>query len=100
VRQRQREIGIRLALGARRTNVLLSVMRWTLLPALAGIGCGVAVVLLGGRFIATLLIGVAPADFMSFAVATGLFSVAAAAASLLPAVAAARLEPARVLRRD
>jgi predicted permease len=100
VRQRQREIGIRLALGARRANLLLSVMRWTLVPALAGIGCGVAAVLLGGRFIATLLIGVAPGDPLSFAVATGLFAVAAAAASLLPAFGASRLEPARVLRRD
>lgn len=100
VRQRQREIGIRLALGARRTNVLLSVVRWTLLPALIGIACGIAAVLLGGRLIATLLIGVAPGDRLSFVVATGLFSVAAAAASLLPAVGAARLEPTRVLRRD
>jgi hypothetical protein len=100
VRQRQREIGIRLALGARRTNVLLSVARWTLLPALAGIACGIAAVLLGGRLLATLLIGVAPGDPLSFAVATGLFSLAAAAASLLPAVGAVRVEPARVLRRD
>jgi predicted permease len=100
VRQRQREIGIRLALGARRTNVLLSVVRWTLLPALIGIACGIAAVLLGGRLIAALLIGVTPGDPLSFVVATGLFSAAAAAASLLPAVGAARLEPARVLRRD
>ena len=100
VRQRQREIGIRLALGATRTNVLLSVMRWTLFPALGGIACGIVAVWISGRLIATLLIGVAPRDPLSFAVATGLFSVAAAVASLLPAVGAARLEPARVLRRD
>ena len=100
VRQRQREIGIRLALGSRRASVLVSVMRWTLLPALAGIACGITVVLIGGKQIAGLLIGVAASDPLSFGAATGLFSVAAAAASLVPALAAARLEPARVLRRD
>ena len=100
VRQRRREIGVRLALGAGRTSVLLSVMRWTMFPALAGIACGVATVLLGGKLVASLLIGVTPGDPLSFAVATGLFSVAAVVASLVPAVGAARLEPARVLRRD
>jgi predicted permease len=100
VTQRQREIGIRVALGATPANILFPVVRRTFMPTLVGMGLGLAVSYFGARLVGSLLIGVTPTDAKSFGSAVVVLAVAAGAASLLPALSAMRLDPARVLRRD
>ena len=97
---RRREIGIRLALGATPANILSRVMLRTFMPALAGVGLGLAAAYLGARLVGSLLIGVAPTDATSFGSAVMVLAAAAGAASLLPALSAMRLDPARLLRLD
>jgi putative ABC transport system permease protein len=98
--QRQREMGIRVALGATPANILFLVTRRTLIPTLAGMGLGLAASYFGARLVGSLLIGVAPTDAKSFGSAVVVLAAAAGAASLLPALSAMRLDPARMLRRD
>src|SRR5260370_3309140 len=100
VTQRQREIGIRVALGATPANILFPVVRRTFIPTLVGMGLGLAVSYFGARLVGSLLIGVTPTDAKSFGSAVVVLAVAAGAASLLPALSAIRLDPATVLRRD
>jgi predicted permease len=100
VAQRRYEIGIRVALGATSSDILLPIMRRTFTPTLVGVALGLAASYFGARFVGSLLIGVAPTDAQSFVSAVVVLAAAAATASLLPALAAMRLDPARVLRRD
>jgi predicted permease len=100
VRQRQREIGIRLALGATEANILFVVVRRILAPTAVGLVLGLVASYLGGRLVASLLIGVGPTDPKSFAAAVVVLSTAAGTASVLPALAAMRMDPAPVLRRE
>jgi ABC-type antimicrobial peptide transport system permease subunit len=100
VRQRRREIGIRLAIGATARSIVLLVVRRTFVPTAIGILAGLAVGYTGRQLVAGLLIGIAPADPTSFATAVGALFAAAGAASLLPAVVAMRIDPAPVLRRE
>jgi hypothetical protein len=100
VTQRRREIGIRVALGATPANILSRVMLQTFMPALAGVGLGIAAAYSGARLVGSLLIGVAPTDAKSFGSAVVVLAAAAGAASLLPALSAMRLDPARLLRLD
>jgi putative ABC transport system permease protein len=98
VSRRAHEIGVRLALGARagdvRAMVLVDGLRLGLLGAAAGLLGALAL----SRLLRTLLHGVSPTDPATF-VGAGLFLLAAAAlASLLPALRAARLDPAAILR--
>jgi predicted lysophospholipase L1 biosynthesis ABC-type transport system permease subunit len=100
VRQRRREIGIRLALGATEANILFVVARRILAPTAVGLVLGLVASYLGGRLVAGLLIGVGPTDSKSFAAAVVVLAAAAGAASVLPALAAMRMDPARVLRQE
>ncbi len=100
VTQRRREIGIRVALGASPGKILFTIMRRTFVPAIIGLALGLSAAALGGQFVENMLIGVKPIDPASFASAILVLAVAAAAASLWPATAAMRLDPARVLRRE
>jgi predicted permease len=100
LRQRRREIGIRLALGATAANILFMVVRRILAPTAIGLVLGLVASYLGGRLVASLLIGVGPTDPKSFATAVVVLAVAAAAACVLPAFAAMRMDPALVLRRE
>jgi len=100
VSQRNREIGIRIALGASQRSVLLPLVRWTLAPALVGIGAGALVIVSGGRWVTGLLVGLRADDPLSIAVATLTLAVSAGVACLLPALRALRLDPVRVLRSD
>ena len=98
VAERRREIGVRLALGARAS----SVRRLVLAEGLRAVGCGLALGLAAAaflsRFMVTLLEGVKPLDPASYlAVALGLAALAALA-GLVPALRAARTEPASALR--
>jgi putative ABC transport system permease protein len=100
VMRRTREIGIRMALGARPSDVLGQVLSRGLALTLAGavIGLGAAVGLT--RVLGSLLFGVSPTDPLSFAT-VGVFLVAVALLSCwLPARAAMRIEPASALRVD
>ena len=100
VARRRREIGIRVALGATPAKILSRVMLQTFMPALTGVGLGLAVAYFGARLIGSLLIGVAPTDVKSFGGAVVVLAAAAGAASLLPALSAMKLDPARLLRLD
>ncbi len=100
VSRREREIGVRMALGARPTDVLGLVARRGLGLAAAGVGLGLAVAALATRLLRDLLFGVAPLDPWSFAGAGVLLLAVAAAASLLPALRAGRLDPLTALREE
>jgi predicted permease len=100
VRQRRREIGIRLALGATTANIVWLVVRRGFAPTVIGLVLGLVASLFGGRLVASLLIGVGPSDPTSFATAVIVLVAAAGAASVLPAVVAMRVDPAPILRRE
>ena len=99
VRSRTREIGIRMALGARRGNVLLAVFRGGMGVVGAGLLIGGAAAAAVYRLMDSLLVGVTPADPTSFAAAFLVVLAAGAAACLLPAFRAARMHPAKGVRQ-
>jgi predicted permease len=100
VAQRTREVGIRMALGARRLDVVGMIVREALVPVLFGIAIGTAGALAAARVISSLLFGVAPRDPLSFILAVcGMLAVALAAAAI-PARRASRVEPAIALRYE
>ena len=97
VTQRTREIGIRVALGARREGVAALVVRQGMQPVLIGIAIGVFGAVLAGRVIEAVLFGVAPRDPIVVASAAGLMVLVALAAAAVPAFRASGIDPARVL---
>jgi len=97
-RQRTREIGIRMALGAKRGDVLRLVLRHGLRMTLTGLGLGVAVSLAATRFLRTQLLGVAPTDLLTYASVAVLLSIVVFAACYIPARRATRVEPTVALR--
>jgi predicted permease len=100
VARRTSEIGVRVALGARRSDVVWLVLRQVVIVAAIGVSVGVAAAALTARTVRALLFGVEPADPWSLATgAVVMFSVAVAA-GLLPARRAARLDPLVALRRE
>jgi putative ABC transport system permease protein len=98
--QRRREVGVRMALGARRRDVLALVLGWGGRLAAVGLALGLAGSLLFTRWMASLLFEVSPTDPATFAAASGLLAAAALAAAFLPARRAAGLDPVAVLRGD
>jgi predicted permease len=98
--QRRHEIGIRVALGARRSRVIMMVMREATWPVAVGIAVGAGLSLLAGHAAASLLFGLTPDDPVTLASACTLLAVIAAAASFLPARSAARLDPLSALRHE
>jgi predicted permease len=100
VARRRREIGIRLAIGARPVEVLMMILKQGAALALAGIVLGAAAALLVTRFSASLLYGVSPTDRVTFIAVPILLLAVSIVACLLPARAAARLDPVDVLRAD
>jgi predicted permease len=100
VSQRTREIGIRLALGARRGEVVGMVVRQAAVLALAGLAIGLGLALVASRTLRTVLFDVQPTDMSTHvAVAVGLFGVALVA-SYLPARRASRIDPVTALRYE
>jgi predicted permease len=97
---RHREIGIRMALGARRQTVLRGVLGDGLKVAALGLAIGLAGALLLTRLMGTLLFGVQPTDPATLAGVTGAISVVTILACLVPAVRATRVDPITALRQD
>ena len=100
VAQRTREIGIRMALGARPMNVVALVVSRGILLASAGVVFGAVAALILVTTLGALLYGIGPRDPSSFAVVAALLLVVALVASWLPARAAMKIQPALVLRRE
>ena len=100
VSQGEREIGIRIALGARPTNVLFKTLRQGV--AVITVGSTIGLVAAWGltRFLASLLYGITPRDPVSFLVAVPVLAIVALAACLLPARRATRTDPVVALRSE
>jgi len=100
VAQRTREIGIRMALGARASHVRRLVIAEGMGPVLIGSAAGIAAGLLATRAIRGLLFGVTPLDPLSLAAAPGILAVIALLACYLPARRATRVDPLVALRDE
>ena len=100
VAQRTREIGVRMALGARAGQVLALIMRNGLMMTAIGVALGLVAAAAGSRAIESMLFGITPLDPTTFtAVAIG-FAVIAALASYVPARYATKVDPAIALRDE
>ena len=99
VRGRQREIGLRMALGASRPAILFLVLRQGMVLVCAGVGIGLALSMLLSRALARMLFGLNPADPLSLAAASSALILVAALACYLPALGASRMDPMGALRK-
>jgi putative ABC transport system permease protein len=100
VNRQRAEIGIRMALGATRGNVLLFVVRQGMRPVLIGVGCGIAVSLIVSRALAAQLYGVGTTDKITFAAVTCALLGVAGLACYIPARRAAHVDPMIALRSE
>jgi predicted permease len=100
VAQRTNEIGIRMALGADRVNVMRLVLRSAFTRVLVGLLLGLPLAVGAGRLIAAQLYGVSFWDPLALAVAAGALTICALFAALIPAGRAASISPMRALRTD
>ncbi|HEU4523481.1 MAG TPA: ABC transporter permease [Gemmatimonadales bacterium] len=100
VTQRARELGVRIALGADRTDVLRLVLRQGMSLAVLGIGIGLGAALALTRLIESQLYGVTATDPVTFVLVAAVLAATALLANLIPAIRATRLDPAVVLREE
>lgn len=100
VRQRVREMGIRLALGARSGDVVRLVLRRGLALTALGIAIGLAGALAGGRVLSSMVFGISPRDPATIAAVSALLGLVALGACLLPAIRAGRTDPLETLRAE
>jgi predicted permease len=97
---RRREIGIRLALGASRQQILRMIFRQSLRMAAYGLGVGLVISLLAGRLVRSFLYGVQPFDLPTYAGVLGLLLLVSVVAAVWPAKQAASVDPMATLRMD
>jgi predicted permease len=98
--RRTREIGLRVALGARRSDVIRMIVREGMSLAGTGVAIGLLLAAAASRLVTTYLLGVSPMDGITFAGMSALFLASALVASWLPARKAAGSDPMVVLRTD
>jgi len=100
VARRTSEIGLRMALGANRSNVVRMVLREALIQASIGLAIGIPVAILAARAMADQLYQVRSWDPLSLAIAVAVLALSAALAGLIPARRASNIEPMIALRTD
>jgi len=100
VRQRVPEIGIRMALGARMTDVLRMVVMEGMKPTLLGVAIGTGAALAMGRLVASLVFQVKPTDPMTFMAVGALLALIALLACVIPAYRASKIDPVIALRNE
>jgi putative ABC transport system permease protein len=98
--QRMLEIGLRMALGAQRADVVGMIVWRGLALALIGVGAGLAASAMITRLLSGMLYGVRPTDPITFVATTGLLLLVSIAASSVPAYRAARMDPIKTLREQ
>jgi ABC-type antimicrobial peptide transport system permease subunit len=100
VSQRTREIGLRMAIGASRRDVVRGILAYAARLTSAGLAAGIAVAIAGTRLLSTLLFGVSPLDLNTFLAVSALLATVALLASYVPARRAAAVDPAIALRQE
>jgi putative ABC transport system permease protein len=100
VSMRQREVGLRLALGALRGQIVRRFVAQGLMVSLAGCAAGLGLAAVFTKLLAGMLFGVSASDPVTLTIVVGLALTVSAIASLLPAIRASRLDPMRVLREE
>jgi putative ABC transport system permease protein len=100
VRQRVREIGIRMALGAKAVDILRTIVGEGIKPTLLGIGIGIGSAMMLGKVLSSLVYGVGVTDPSTLGIVSMLLVVVAVAASALPAYRATRVDPIQTLRDE
>ncbi len=100
VAERKREIGVRLAVGAQRSQIVRLLLTTSSRLAVAGIASGIVVAWGIGRLLASQLYGIAPTDPATFVTVALLVGTVATVASLLPALTATRVDPVDALRAE
>jgi predicted permease len=100
VNRRTREIGVRMALGATRSDVLLMVIRHASVAVAAGLGLGMAVSFWATRLLRSQLFNTSPNDPLTLVLVSVLFAVVALVATAVPAMRAASVDPTNALRAD
>ena len=100
VGQCRREIGVRLALGASRADVLSRAARYGAVPTLTGLLAGVPLALLAGQLLRQQLFGVGPADWPTMVIVAALMATIAMASAMIPALRATRIDPVETLRHE
>jgi ABC-type antimicrobial peptide transport system permease subunit len=100
VAKRRNEIGVRLALGADRRDVVGMILREAGVLLASGVLVGLLIAIAAGRAVTTMLFGLAPTDPVTLAMAAAGLGAVAMCASYLPALRASRLEPTEALREE
>jgi predicted permease len=100
VSRRTTEVGVRMALGAQRGEVLWMILRQSLGVSLVGLAIGIPLSIAGTRLVSSMLYGVTPGDPLTFLAAFAGITVVAIAASLIPARRAASVDPIMALRYE
>jgi predicted permease len=98
--QRTNEIGIRMALGAKRTHVLWSTLRRALVWTFAGVALGIPLALIASRAAESLLFGLSPMDIVTLFAAAAIMVSLGALAAYIPAHRASRVDPVVALRSE
>ena len=100
VTRRTKEVGIRMALGAQRSDVMRMIVSESLVPVFAGVVIGLGTALALTRLVAGLLYGVAPRDPLSMALATAAMLGVGVLAAAIPAHRASSVEPVEALHYE